>query len=63
VNRTGHNGTLISMTVLVKTEDGRNVPLEQDRGPAQIGLAHPCCHHDRGAGKHRTTTRGFLGSG
>ena len=36
MNRNGHNGTLISMTVLVKTEDGRNVPLEQDRGPAQI---------------------------
>lgn len=24
MNRTGHNGTLISTTVLVKTEDGRN---------------------------------------
>ena len=36
MNRTGHKGTLISTTVLVKTEDGRNVPLEQDRGPAQI---------------------------
>ena len=63
MNSTGHNGTLISMTVLVKTDDGRNVSLEQDRGLAQIGLAHPCCHRDRGLGKHRTTTRGFLGSG
>lgn len=36
MNRTGHNGTLISMTVLVKTEDGRN-PWNKIGGRPKLG--------------------------